>query len=79
MKFTAILTAILALMVAAPSQGSSTHDACKYEDGSGQRVCVWDAGHMGNGEGRSYIAVHGGTDQAKYIRISEARAYRMTH
>jgi len=55
------------------------HDHCRYEDGSGQRVCIWDAGHQGNGEGDSFIAVRGGTDSARYIRISHAKAHRLTH
>lgn len=34
------------------------HPKCKYEDGSGQRrTCVWDARHMGNGEGRSFLSI----------------------
>lgn len=31
---------------------------CRYEDGSGQRrTCVWDARHMGNGKGRSFLSI----------------------
>lgn len=65
--------------VPADAAGDSTHDRCNYEDGSGQRLCIWDAANMGNGEGNSFIALHGGTDRAKYIRITHARAYRLTH
>lgn len=50
---------------------------CKYEDGSGQARCVWDARHMGNGEGRSLLIKRGGTDAAEYIRISHHRAHRL--
>jgi hypothetical protein len=79
MKF--IIAALIAAfpLTATPSQGAGTHDRCKEEDGSGQRVCIWDAGSQGNGVGHSFIAFHGGTDQAKYIYISHEKAYRMTH
>jgi hypothetical protein len=55
------------------------HDICRYEDGSGQRVCVWDAGHAGNGVGDSFIAINGGTDRARYVYISHRKAHRLTH
>lgn len=29
--------------------------ACEYEDGSGQRFCVWRADKAGNGEGQSFL------------------------
>lgn len=55
------------------------HDYCRFEDGSGQRVCVWDAGHAGNGVGDSFIAINGGTDRARYVYISHRKAHRLTH
>lgn len=63
----------------APVSSSRTHDVCRYEDGSGQRVCVWDAGHAGNGVGDSFIAINGGTDRARYVYISHRKAHRLTH
>jgi hypothetical protein len=50
---------------------------CRYEDGSGQRRCVWDARHMGNGEGQSFKVRRGGTDCAVYKRISHRRAHEL--
>lgn len=52
---------------------------CKYEDGSGQRRCVWDARHMGNGEGHSLIIRKGGTDAVKYVRITHRKAHRLIY
>ena len=82
-----IALAITALAVAAigatttanAQQGTPMHDHCRYEDGSGQRVCIWDAGDQGNGVGQSFIAIRGGTDRARYIPISHAKAHRLTH
>lgn len=48
---------------------------CKYEDGSSQRRCVWDARHMGNGHGYSVKIIRGGHDNARYIRITHCRAH----
>lgn len=52
---------------------------CKYEDGSGQagRRCVWDARHMGNGEGSSLVIRDGGEDGAVYRVVSHRRAHRL--
>ena len=33
--------------------------ACKFEDGSGQSVCYWDADTQGNGKGHDVINVNG--------------------
>lgn len=52
---------------AAPRQWSP----CKYEDQATR--CVWDAKHMGNGEGRSFVVRKGG----KVQYVSHARAHRM--
>lgn len=51
--------------------------ACEYEDGSSQRVCVWDARHMGNGIGRSVIVRNGGTDRVTYRIVSHRRAHAL--
>jgi hypothetical protein len=74
------VAAIGATTTGTHAQGTTpAHDQCRYEDGSGQRVCIWDAGHQGNGAGRSFIAIRGGTDNARYITISHAKAHRLTH
>lgn len=31
--------------------------ACKYEDGSGQADCYWDAQTQGNGKGHDYVKI----------------------
>ena len=67
-----LLTATLAL---APAVDRTP--ACEAEDGSGQARCVWDAQHMGDGNGHSVLIKHGGTDRAKYIKISHGRAHRL--
>lgn len=51
--------------------------ACEYEDGSSQKVCIWDAKHQGNGEGNSGIIINGGTDRDRYIPISHRTAHRI--
>jgi hypothetical protein len=58
-------------------QSHSTGDwsGCRHEDGSGQRRCIWDARHMGNGEGHSMIVQFGHPDEdSRYIRITHRRA-----
>lgn len=52
---------------------------CRTEDGSGQRVCVWDARHAGNGVGDSFIAFRGGTDRARYVYVRHAVAHALLH
>lgn len=54
-----------------PSANAST-PPCILEDGSGQRACVWDAGHAGNGVGESFVYSHG-----SYRPVSERRARHM--
>lgn len=51
--------------------------ACEYEDGSSQRLCVWDAKHQGNGQGRSSLILNGGKDNARHIFISHRTAHRI--
>lgn len=51
--------------------------ACRVEDGSGQRACVWDARHAGNGAGRSVVIRHGGTDRATVRVVTHRRAHRL--
>jgi len=78
----AIFTALILSTLAPQAQTvepANNVQACKWEDGSGQRHCVWDARHMGNGGGRSFIALDGGTDRAVYVYISHKRAHRLSH
>lgn len=50
---------------------------CREEDGSGQRVCFWDAHARGNHIGRSFITMHqAGMTFTKYI--TARRAHRLT-
>lgn len=71
----AAATATLAL-TATPAQASPDRTpVCKYEDGSGQARCVWDARHNGNGHGRSYVIVNGGEDNAKIRFVTHRRAH----
>lgn len=35
-------------------------EPCVNEDGSGQRVCVWDAKRRGNGDGFSFLSTNHG-------------------
>lgn len=55
---------------------TATHDSipvdrpCKFEDST---FCVWDARHMGNGEGKSFMT----TKKGKVIFISHRLAHRL--
>ena len=71
------LLSAFAGMDAADATASVEWHACKYEDGSGQKRCIWDARHMGNGEGHSLKIINGGEDDARYIRISHRKAHRL--
>lgn len=73
----ALATAALLATPAAADAAKDRTPPCRYEDGSGQARCVWDARHMGNGEGRSLLIRRGGTDRAEYIRITHRRAHRL--
>ena len=66
---------ITAMVLTAPKANAAP--ACIYEDGSSQARCVWDAKHMGNGEGRSVLIINGGTDNAKIKYISHKKAHRL--
>lgn len=66
--------------LSAPSWTDRGYDEtppCEYEDGSGQPRCVWDARHMGNGRGTSWLIIQGGKDNAAYIKITHRRAHRL--
>lgn len=81
-SFAVLATGGVMVQAAMPAEaGTATpaHDYCRNEDGSGQHVCVWDAEHQGNGGGDSFIAINGGTDKARYVYVSHAKAHRLTH
>lgn len=64
-------------MTSTAAQAHTNWKPCKYEDGSGQSRCIWDARHMGNGFGDSLIIRKGGTDEMKVKVISHRRAHRL--
>lgn len=66
-----MLSVLISLLLAAGAP------ACEYEDGSSQKVCVWDARHMGNGVGTSAIIFNGGTNHATDIPVSHRTAHRI--
>lgn len=72
-----IATAMTAATLTTPIAAHASHDRtppCKYEDGSGQARCVWDARHMGNGQGHSLLMTRHG-DKVKVI--THKRAHRL--
>ena len=50
---------------------------CRNEDGSGQRRCVWDARHAGNGVGDSFKVYRGGTKHERVVYLSHRRAHAL--
>lgn len=71
--------ALLAPVAAADAPASSSVAGvapCRFEDGSGQARCVWDARHRGNGIGRSLIVTRVG-DRETFVYVSHARAHRL--
>lgn len=73
---------VSAALLVSPVQGEHKAQevqvqACKNENGSGQRLCVWDAKHMGNGSGKSLLNI-GGEDGYHFV-ISHRTAHRLTH
>lgn len=61
----------LAWFAPAPANAAPTRP-CEYEDSV---ACVWDARHMGNGIGRSFIVSR--TGHVKYV--THRRAHRLIH
>lgn len=59
MKYIATALLTLALTIGVPTIAQAKPSSpCKYEDSN---YCVWDAKHMGNGEGRSFWVGRKGT------------------
>lgn len=52
---------------------------CRYDDGSGPLPCVWDARHMGNGQGKSFIARRSKGDDPRIFIIRHRRAHRLAN
>lgn len=48
---------------------------CPTEDAGGMRACVWDARHMGNGQGRSYLYL--GVGPGRVIFLSHRKAHSL--
>lgn len=69
----ASIVALAGIIIAAPDAdaGRDRTPPCKFEDGPGR--CVWDARHMGNGEGRSLVWREDGTKRF----ITHRRAHRL--
>lgn len=65
-----IATLLSVAIAAAPiAHGDGgTRVPCPTEDSVG---CVWDARHMGNGEGRSFVV----RDSGRVVYVSHARAH----
>jgi hypothetical protein len=63
-----LAAAVITVSSPAVAADGGTRVPCEYEDSNG---CVWDAVHMGNGGGRSYVAKPDG----RVIYVSHARAH----
>lgn len=68
--------------VAPVTADPGTRPACRWDDGSGtgRRPCVWDARHLGNGLGDSFLAIpvypfRGADPVIRYL--SHRRAHRL--
>lgn len=74
----ALVTAIFAPAIfSPPADAHAAVPACIYEDGSGQAICVWDAKHMGNGNGKSFIAKNPRFGKETFRYISHKKAHRL--
>jgi hypothetical protein len=72
-----MIVTLVGLLLAWPGAGTTVSDLpvdrpCKYEDSVG---CVWDAHHMGNGEGKSFVV----TPRGRVIYVSHRLAHGLTH
>lgn len=69
----ALAVATLATPASATDSGTDagTRVPCASEDSAGP--CVWDARHMGNGEGRSFMVQGSG----RVVYVSHARAHEL--
>lgn len=70
---TILATLLTAGLLTMPATAHAVpHKPCKHEDSTG---CVWDARHMGNGAGKSFIARRDGT----ITYVTHRRAHRLIH
>jgi hypothetical protein len=70
-----IVSTLATLLLSWPGANTSVDQLpidrpCKFEDSN---FCVWDARHMGNGQGSSYVV----TKRGKTIYVSHRLAHRM--
>lgn len=73
MKTIAITLLTLALLAIGVNTATAAPTTpCEYEDSN---YCVWDAKHMGNGEGKSFISTR--TGKIKFI--THRRAHRLLY
>lgn len=66
--------AVIGSMLTAPAHAADvpwTWGPCQTEDQTTR--CVWDAKHMGNGEGQSFFVTRNGTR----VKVRHQRAHRM--
>lgn len=70
MKILLATLAVATMMVASPAEARPMPRPCKYEDSNN---CFWDARHMGNGSGRSFLV----NREGKVTYISHRRAHWM--
>ena len=67
-----VAAAIMAAALTAPAHANPDHTpACANEDSPGR--CVWDARHMGDGNGHSFIRRASG----ELVYVTHARAHRL--
>lgn len=67
--------ALVAFPIATADASGRYWSPCTSEDGPGEIKgvrCVWDAEHMGNGEGASFIRRHNGA--IRYVSHKRARS-----
>lgn len=67
----AAVVAVATLAAPANATDGGTRVPCASEDAAGP--CVWDARHMGNGEGRSFVVRASG----RVVYVSHARAHAL--
>lgn len=60
-------------------EGHRNWSRCHYEDGSGQKRCIWDAKHMGNGIGQSGKIINGGEDDMRWVPLTHRKAHHLIH
>ncbi len=71
----------LLILMLASSAAAEPHPGarpCNHEDGSGDPLpCVWDARHMGNGAGRSYVLYRNEPGDVRINYVTHRWAHRL--